>query len=398
MDLSIGKKAFLYLALLAIVVCICFYFIQLDLKQKVALFGSGPQAYVHFENRPQNFEKDWNFQFKSAQNFMLATKLYIYLQKYLDIRPSQLMSVQVLVQIILIVFGSAYLSFVLFENHTVAAVSAIFVTVTDIMNLNLSRHGPSIDIPAYSGIPNGLTLFAICFFLQNRFFLYFLFSLLTAYFYINLGFILSIFTLSYLLVKPSLIKEAKFFPYFLIYILLLSPNVYSILYTSDVLENSIPAERWVQLAKIFSVHWFPSTLDSFYPHYLTPFIALSVLFLISLKYINYTSEMHIKIYTGFVSIALLSAISILITEYFPIPIIVKLSFQKSTMLVSVIGSLYVINYLYRKIMFGNTPISMLALSIIVLPFFSMFGWSVFGIFLLVISETAPVSILSCRRT
>ena len=365
---------------------VSFYYTAGDLKEKVAFKGEGPQAYVNFKTKPQNFEKDWNFQFNSAQDFMLATKCYLYLKRNFGIDPSKAMYIQVLLQFLLIAFGSAFLSYTLFRNKIVATISAISVLITDILSLNLSRHGPSLEIPGYSGIPIGLMIFAICFFLRNRYFVTFLLSALTAYFYVNLGGMLIIFVLSYLFARPKLVIEKSFLSGFLLYILFMVPYVYLILANSAVLVSDIPRDKWVYLTRMFSFHWYPSALYSFIPYYLTPMLFLCMLFFLSLSHIDIKGEKHQKILIGFISVVLMTLTGVFFAEVHPTPFFIKICLHKSTMLISVISFLYIINYLYLKIISDSPLFVFIALLTLLLPFFSKFGIAFLPLLLLSLSD------------
>jgi hypothetical protein len=217
----------------------------------------------------------------------------------------------------------------------------------------------------------------------------FIFLALSIYCHVSMGLFAMAFIGGYLLYKPTLFREKYLQIGGLIFLVLLLPHIYSISCNSTVFSAGISVDQWVKSTRIFSFHWYPITMKLFTrnAHNLFfPLLLLCVFFFVTLRYQDIKDEKNVKILSGTIVCMILCVLGIIFSDIYPIPFLIKISLQRSTGLITFLGVLYIIYYLFKKIENGKMFNIFLAIYSLLLLVFAKPGIAVLPLFLLLYSD------------
>jgi len=107
---------------------------------------------------------------------------------------------------------------------------------------------------------------------------------------------------------------------------------------------------------------------------------------VTLRYQDVKGEKNVKILSGTIVCMILSVFGIIFSDIYPIPFLIKISLQRSTGLITFLGVLYIIYYLFRKIDHGGIFNIFLAIYSLLLIVFAKPGIAVLPLFLLLYSD------------
>jgi hypothetical protein len=349
-----------------IITCIVSYYNTHNIQLKIAYKGLGPQDYINHKILPENFKKNWE-NGVMAYDFSLPMKAYYYLYKHFGISPSTTIYPFMFIQTLIFLISVAFLTQSLFQNKYVTIISIFIIPVSNLAGLNLSRFGSGfgsyLSFPLFYAYANAFRIFALGFFLKNKYILMFTFLALAVYCHVTMGFITLAFIGGYLIYKPRFFINKSVQLGILIFLILTIPHIYIILSHSANSHSGIPTDQWIKLTRIFSSHWYPITLKLFTINAhreFFPLLMVSIFFLASLKYHNIKDEKTLKIVSGIVICLILSLIGIIFSDIYPVPFFVTLSLQRSTGMISFFGVLYLVYYLFKKINYGNAAVTFIA--------------------------------------
>jgi hypothetical protein len=374
--------------------CIIYYYYSKDIELKLAWRGASPHNYVAEKLYPDNFSKNWEAAGVGKYDFSLPMKVYYYLAKYFGISPSTTIHPFMFIQTLLFLLSVAFLSQTLFQNRLVTIISVVIIPLSNLAGINLSRfgdgYGTYLSYPLFYAYSNAFRIFALGFFLKNKYILMFIFLALSIYCHVNMGFFALAFIGGYFLYRPGLFRDKTVLIGITVFLALVVPHIYSILTNSAATTSgSIPVDQWVKSTKIFSFHWYPITMKLFarYAHSLFfPLLLLCFFFFVALRYQNIKDEKNVKILLGTIVCMILSVLGIIFSDIYPIPFLIKISLQRSTGLITFLGVLYIIYYLFRKIDNGKTFHIFLAIYSLFLLVFAKPGIAVLPLFLLLYSD------------
>lgn len=365
-----------------------FYYNSKDINLKIAYQGYGPQDYVAQKLRPEKFQRDFAPGMLLYDN-SIPMRFYYYLAKYFGISPSTTMYPYMFVQTLLFFLSVAFLAQTLFQNKVVAFVSVVVMSLSNLAGLNFSRFGAGysslLSFPLFYGYANAFRFFALAFFLRNKYVLCFVFLALSTYSHLNMGLFALAFVGACVLYRPGLLRDKSFVRGIFVFFVLVIPHIFSVLSSSTLSSGGIDPAEWVKSTKIFSFHWYPFTMKLFTENAhreFFPFLVLCFFFFVSLRYHDIKDERTTKIIVGSIACLMMSLIGIVISEIYPIPLLIKISLQRSTGLITFLGVLYLIYYLVRKMNADNIFIVFLATYSLVVSVCSKPGIAVLPIFVL----------------
>jgi len=381
-----------YLAGLLIVTCVIFYFKTKDIDLKLAYGGVSPSDYVAHILHPGNFLKDWPSGIMNY-NATLIMKTYYYAAKFWNVDPLAMVYPYMFIQILLYFISVLFLAQMLFRNRFISFISMTVTSVSYLAGLNLARSGIGyaslLNFPLFYGYANAFSFFSLGFFLRNNFILAFLFLAFTFYCHVALGILIFVFISAYLLSKWSLIRDKNFIIGSFLFIFMAAPFLYNIVAHSAISTGGISLERWLVSTKLFCYHWYPVTLGLFnqdaYIEFF-PTLLAGLFFFFSLRYRQGHNEQDKKVIAGFFACVLMTLIGIFFSEIYPVPILIKISFQRASGLITFLGVLYIINYLIHKIFEGSFFKTVLAIFSLMLMFLSRQSLAVLPLLLLVYTD------------
>jgi len=379
---------------LVTVSCIVFYYNSKNIQVRLAHKGTSPHDYVSEKLHPENFQRNWRA-VAGITNYdkSLPMRVYYYLAKYWGIGPTTTIYPYMFVQTLLFFLSVAFLAQTLFQNKVVAFVSVVVMSLSNLAGLNLSRFGAGysslLSFPLFYGYANAFRFFALAFFLRNKYVLCFVSLALSMYSHLNMGLFALAFVGAYVLYKPGLLWDKCFVRGIFVFFVLVIPHIFSVLSSSTLSSGGIDPAEWVKSTKIFSLHWYPFTMKLFTKNAhreFFPFLVLCFSFFVSLRYHDIKDERTTKIIVGSIACLMMSSIGIIISEIYPIPLLIKISLQRSTGLITFLGVLFLIYYLVRKMNADNIFIVFLATYSLVVSVCSKPGIAVLPIFLLLYSD------------
>lgn len=371
---------------------IVYYYNTRDIQLKIAYKGYGPQDYVNQKLKPENYKNDWQSGIRVYDN-SIPMRIYHYLTKYSDISPTTTIYPFMFIQTLLFLSSVAFLTQTLFNNKFVTFLSIFIIPLSNIAGLNLSRfgngYGSYLTFSLFYGYSNAFRIFALGFFLKNKYILMFVFLALSIYCHANMGIFALFFIGGYFLYKPRIFSDKSLIIGMLVFLALTVPHILSIIANSAITSGGIPVDQWVKSTRIFSFHWYPITMKLFTrnAHSLFfPLLLLCFFFFVTLRYQDIKDEKNVKILSGTIVCLILSVIGIIFSDIYPIPFLIKFSLQRSTGLITFFGVLYIIYYLFRKI--DNCKIFYIFLAIysLLLIVFAKPGIAVLPLFLLLYSD------------
>jgi cell division protein FtsL len=204
-----------------------------------------------------------------------------------------------------------------------------------------------------------------------------------------MGMFTAIFICSYIFYDRKLFYNKNFLLGLFFFLLIISPLIYSIFFKASVSNGTIPVDKWIKVTKIFSSHWYPVTMEMFTKraiYYFFPFLLSILFFIVSSRHIRFENEKNKKILVGLFTCLVLSIIGIVLSEFFQVPILIKISFQRMSGFFTFFSTLYYINYLYIKLNNSNLFIHLVSLYSILLLFFSSPGLAILPLILLFYSD------------
>jgi hypothetical protein len=369
-------------------VCIVFYYNSKDINLKIAYSGFGPHDYVARKIHPENFQKEFYTGTLIYDN-SIPMRAYYYLAKYCGISPSVTVYPFMFLQTLLFLLSVAFLTQTLFQNKFVTFISVIVISVSNLAGLNLSRfgagYGSLLSIPLYYGYSNAFRFFALGFFLKNKYILCFVFLALSIYCHVNMGLFAVAFIGAYLLFKPRLFRDKSVLIGIFLFLVLVTPHIYSIISNASISSGGISVDQWVKSTRIFGYHWYPLTMKLFTRYAngeFFPFLLLCFFFFVALKYQDIKDEKNLKIIVGSIACLIMGLLGIIFSDIYPIPFLIKISLQRSTGLITFFGVLYIIYYCFRKMDTGNIISVFLATFSLLVLVLSKPGIAVLPLFLL----------------
>jgi hypothetical protein len=344
------------LVIFLVLTVIIYYYNSKDIELKIAWGGAGPQDYVAEKLHPENFRRNWPAAGVRNYDYSLPMEIYYYLAKYFGISPSQTIYPFMFFQTVFFLLSVAYLSQSLFQNRLVTIISVAIIPLSNLAGINLSRFGNGfgdyLSFPLFYGYSNAFRIFALGFFLKDKYILMFVFMALSIYCHINMGFFGLIFIGGYLIYKPHHFHNKNLQMGILIFVVLVAAHALSILSKSNAITSGgIPVDEWVKSTRLFSSHWYPITNKIFTTAgtEFFPFLLLCLFFFATVQ----LNEENIKIIAGCFACLVATIFGIIFSDIYPIPILIKISLQRSTSLITFIGVLFLINYLIKKIETNN---------------------------------------------
>ncbi|MEM1399817.1 MAG: hypothetical protein AAGF58_08045 [Pseudomonadota bacterium] len=157
----------------------------------------------------------------------------------------------------------------------------------------------------------------------------------------------------------------------------------------DVSAGEVPADGFIALSKMMGYHWFPLTIGSFgslHDRHLTPFLAYCLL---ATHYLYGQSTriagMARQIAIGLAALFVLSFAGVFASEFSGSPFLVKMSLGRASLILMIIGALFVVPGLWKDLT-GRTWRSVLAAMLLVTPFFAPAGLATLWVLGLVVPK------------
>ncbi len=387
----LSNERVIILLLLVALSFVIFYYNAKHLDLRIARDGFSPQDYVAQKLNPENFKENFASGIM-AYDKSLPMKIYYYLAKYFEISPSVSMYPLVFLQTLILVFAVYYLSFVMFENRFVGFLCAVGVVTGTLPGLNLTNFGAGFgylaSLPLYYSFADASWIFAIALFLRKRYIVSFAMLAIVAYCHIVLGLFAFAFICTYAVYNRRVLLEKHFCLGVFLFVVLVAPHLILTLKSGTANSAVMPTESWLIQTRVFTFHWYPFimkmfTLQAMYTF--VPLVFLYFFFFAALRYQNMSDEKTQKIIVGCSACILLSVMGVLFSES-GIPLLIKIAFHRSTIIVSLFGTLYIINYLYQKVIARDFLIGSVAIYCYLLILFAQPGIAFLPVFILILND------------
>ncbi len=322
------------------------------------IIGFSPANYTYLKLQPHLFDGGFpnNIQIYDASAPMRS---YLYLKQFFQIEPENTAIAFILIQSAIVTIGIYHLSRTLGSDYITAVVIVSVLAVSNLPGVNLARFGDGLQNqvqPLYYGFGQGFRLFAISYFLRQKHSLGFIFLGLTMVSHLTMGIAAIVFVASYYLfhirealtkdfLKPAIVVSAFCILFF-----------FFTLADMSIGAGGISNEDFIRATRSYSFHWHPITLGLFgnlAPNVVWPLVFSSFLFLIGLSQIPIENKMSQKLIFGAFAMIALSAVGIFLSDVKPVVFFVKLSIQRSSEIISLLGVILGITASIRLLKDGN---------------------------------------------
>jgi hypothetical protein len=383
------KKNILVILFLLGVSIISFHFDTREVNLKIAHKGYGPHNYVSVKLNPEQYTRNFQNGVLTYDNSYIM-RTFLWAKRFLDIEPASFVFPFMFGQTLLFVFSVAFLTWVLFKNRAVTMISIVIILLGDVPGINLARFGMeggrSLTLPLYYGYANAFKFFALAFFLKKRYIPCFFLLGGAVLCHVTMGLTVFVFIMFYVLFKPVILKTKRFLVGISIFFIMIFPLIINIITKFNISGGGIPPERWIISTKIFSYHWYPFTMKLFTEnaHLLFfPIILVLIHFFFALKNHDLGEDKHRMIIWGITASILMTGVGLLFSELSKNPTLIKLALQRSVGLVTFIGILYLVFYLYKKMAETGIIKFILAIFILFILVISKPGVAIMPLFLIV---------------
>jgi len=326
--------------------------------------GFGPSDYVNQKLFPQNFERDFLGTLMAGHyDRSIVMKSYYWVWKLFKIPPENFTFAFMLAQSSVFIFSLAKLLEVLYDNKQAILLIILPVLLTQpIAGVDLARFGTGLgsflDFPLYYGWAYAFAFLAIKFSFQHRYLSMFASLAAVTVCHITMGLLTSVFVGAWYLVNLKLIFKDRFF--FSGVVLLLLVAIWHTIQNITVSLSTLSTEQmnvddWVKMTRIFCYHWYPITMKIFTrlnEHILLFGLAVG-LFVMTFRHHDWSISKNSKILYGMVSIIPLVFISIVSSDVFPIPLVIKIAPHRSSSYLTFFAIIFYLVYISR-IIFSST--------------------------------------------
>lgn len=326
---------------------------------KLAWKGCGPQDYVAQKLYPENFTKDFHSGIMVYDSSILM-RMFPAAEKYLSLDTSALLHPYMFFHTLLFGLAVYFLAFALFSNHFVSFMSAAVCLVGYIPGANLSKFGTGfwsyLTFALFYAYANALRIFSIGMFVKKRYFFSFALLALTLYCHFTMGlFVLCAYGV-YFLFNLKQLKDKKLLLSIGAFALTVLPLFLQTFFSAVNDKPGIPVEDWIKYTKMLSCHWYPGLLQIFSrgaKYEFFSLVGILAFWFFTTRFIDIKENRHKAIFIFTASWLAMSAVGIAVTMLHPVQALVILCLQRSTSLVTFLGTLYLVNYIYGKIKTGG---------------------------------------------
>jgi hypothetical protein len=351
------------------------YFNSKDIEKRLAWKGASPHNYVAQKLHPENFKKNWEAAGVGKYDFSLPMRIFYYLAKYCNIDPGITAYASIYLQTFLFFISIAFLSQVLFNQAITTILIIAIISSSNLAGINLSRFGSgyasSLSWPLFYGFANSFRFFSFGFFLKKNYIVCFIFLALSFYCHVNMGIFAFVFIFSYFVYNKNDLKQKSFLRGILIFVVLIAPHILYILFNTNLSAGGIAKDQWIKSTQIFSYHWYPVTMKLFSEkakNEFFPIILTCLALFMSTRYLEFSNQKYVKIFTGCLGCLIMSIAGVVFSEFIQTPFLIKISFQRSSGLITLFGVIFFIYYLvekFRSAKLGNILLGTYSLFILI---------------------------------
>ncbi len=350
-----GDELLFWLGVTALAL-MAYYFAVQDLELRIALQGWSPLDYLNHKMFPGFFGKDWPSGI-TDNDYMLPFFLYRLLVTSLHLPALGLLKGLMLVQICFFLWAGGRLLQTLFQDRLVTFLALVLVMSSHLAGLNLANFGAGIGRPVMNyaapwGFAFAFSFLALSAFLEDRWVSSLVFLALAAYCHIGLAMCAAIFVGMYLLCHPGLLFRRDVLKGLAISLAMVVP--YGLLLNSTgkaIGSSAIPFHYWLVLTKTFSYHSYPWTFGLFgslFHRYGFPFILLCALWIFFVDGNPCRPRLYSKLFLGSLAALLATAAGIALSEWWPVPMVIKLQIHRASLLVTLFALFFLAQFLVRK--------------------------------------------------
>lgn len=331
-----------------------------DITQRIAIRGEDPIEYINKKFYPENFVKDWPPHQDKIYDQSWIMRTYYYLEKSLDLSIEKTISPMVLAQALLLSFAMFHIALSIHKSVPKSLLFTACCLTAPATSLDLARfsYGVYTNLnPLFYGWAMGFLTLGASFHLRDKYLPAFIALTLGALCHISMAFFFCVFVGASMLHAPKTMLRRDFIIGLCIFLPIVGWHAASTLQQTATTQT-IPDDAWIVATKLFSFHWYPSSLGLFtYNAHrrFFPLIIIAALFIASLHRLRPFSRTTMKVLYGMAACIALGAVGYVTSEIFPIPFLIKLCPLRATSLLSFFLALYLVGHLYDQLVSGRIP-------------------------------------------
>lgn len=350
------SKAFVFCFICALTL-IVWHYKTANLDIHTADRGWTPNEFVNVKVHPKNFSHDTILTTIKTMEASMGYTAFLFLYEKYNIDPKEILSPYILLQTALLATALLFVANSIYNNKSKAVIFLFICFTSPMTSLELSRfsYGIASNIgPLYYATALGFLFFALYSHFKDNYIATFFFLAIGALLHITIALIFSAFIGTYLLLNPRSFTRRDVQAGLALFLLTVGWHVSSVLGTLP--KETIPDEIWIPLMKIFSFHWFPSTVGIFTRNAhqrLFPLLAMAVLFPLCLRQASLPSSIKNKILAGTAACIIFVIVGYIGAEILPNSFIIKLCPLRASNLLSFTLSLFLVGWVCDRLLSGS---------------------------------------------
>ena len=335
--------------------------------------GWSPLDWASHQLMPENFRADFPSGIDAYQmsSFMAC---YVFLA-VIGIDLQNIFPWTIGLEILFLGVSAALLFKAIAHKSTSLAmvIFAVMVIEGSVRSIDLARFGGAFYQGLYYNVADGSRLLGLAFLFRGRILLSAIFLGISCTVHLIMACLACLFAIPYVLIVWRQYKFQRWIIAGITFLLITIIWFGARLETSGMMAGGIPVNAWLQIARMFSFHWFPldmGVLTTMHTQYILPLLCLVSLSLYYLQLIVSNPKQRLGIALGMALLVVATCAGVLISKFLPEPFLIKLSLHRSSELLALISFLIVAAGLIEEILNSNIHKAALSFGLIFSPLIS----------------------------
>jgi hypothetical protein len=337
--------------------------VDLDIAARAV---SSPLGYIWLHLNPALPMLDWPA--GSAEfRFSLPMRLLLWLVQTTSVTPSRTLIPFGLAETVLMAVAFGYLAHVLFQSPRTTVALTIIGTLAPVAGINLGNFGAGLG--GYSPVlfydwAHAFGFLAHAFILRDRLAPAAIMAALAMWSHVAMGLYVVAFLGGALLVEPARLLAWRTWGAMLLLIALCAPLAALFVEDAHLGTGGVAAADWILMSRMFNWHWYPIELGLFGPFAeigIFPILVLVAGYIMARRHVCVMPESaDARLMAGMVTAGVLTVVGILVSEVWPVPVLIKLALPRASEWISLVMLAYIVRDLVRRMEAGSWALALLS--------------------------------------
>lgn len=327
---------------------------------------SSPLGYIWLHLNPALAAVDWPA--GSADfRFSLPMRLLLWLVEATHIDPASTIKPFALVEMTLMLVAFGYLAHTLFRSARTTIILVVVGALAPVAGVNLGNFGAGLGnyAPAlFYHWAHAFGFLALAFFLRERLALAAVMAALAIWSHVAMGLFALAFIAGCLIATPARLIAWQTWRAVLIVVVLCLPLAVLFIGDAHLSTGGVPTADWILMSRLFNWHWHPIELGLFGPLAeigVFPILVLAAGYAVARRHVRAAPEKaDAKLLGGMAVVAVVTVIGILVSEVWPVPVLIKLALPRASEWISLVMLAYIVRDLVRRVEADAWALALLA--------------------------------------